>query len=259
MTDRPPEGVPPEPGRPGEEPETPPTQRDHFGDPIPRGTGQAPPEPSQPPAPGYGPGGAYAPPTGQSPPAWQPPPGAPPPPSTAGYPAPGTAYPSPVPGYPPPAAWAAPGPPRFGNYVLASWGSRVAAALLDFLFIVLAFVPSVALFLADLRLAGFILLMLALIWTYFLYAPLFMMRAGERNGQTPGKQILGIRVVRQGGERMDFGWSLLRELIVKGLLIGVVGGFFFSLPVVLDYLWPLWDEQNRALHDMIVSTRVVDA
>jgi len=155
--------------------------------------------------------------------------------------------------------WQPTGPARFGSYILASWGSRVAAALVDFVFIALAFVPSIALFVAHLRVAGAILLALAFIWTYVLYAPVFMMRAGRRNGQTPGKQILGIRVVRQGGERMDFGWSLLRELIVKGLLIGMIGSFFLSIPIVLDYLWPLWDEQNRALHDMIVSTRVVDA
>ena len=28
-------------------------------------------------------------------------------------------------------------------------------------------------------------------------------------------------------------------------------------PRSLDILWPLWDEENRALHDFIVSTRVV--
>jgi uncharacterized RDD family membrane protein YckC len=243
-------------------------QRDPSSNRIPPGNG-AEGRPSQLPSTGYGPGGAYAPPAGQPPPAWQPPPppGAPPPappapgsaPPPAGYPPAATGYPPPAAtGYPPPADWPAPGPPRFGNYILATWLSRVAAALLDVLFILLAFVPSVALFSAHARVAGVILLLLALIWTYFLYAPVFMMRAGERNGQTPGKQILGIRVVRQDGEPMDFGWSLLRELIVKGLLIGVLGGFFLSLPILLDCLWPLWDEQNRALHDMIVSTRVVD-
>jgi uncharacterized RDD family membrane protein YckC len=286
VTDRPPEGVPVEPARPCEEGRDTPggeEERDtpRGEGPIPRGAGHTQPEPSLPPAPAYGPGGAYAPPTGQAPPAWQPPPGQPPsaqppppappppagyppppagyPPPPAGYPPPPPAYPPPAPAYPPLAARQPPGPARFGSYILASWGSRAAAALVDFLVMVLAFVPSIALFVVHARVGGAILLVLALIWTYFLYAPLFMMRSGARNGQTPGKQMLGIRVVRQGGEKMDFGWSLLRELIVKGLLIGVLGGFFLSLPIVLDCLWPLWDEQNRALHDMIVSTRVVNA
>jgi uncharacterized RDD family membrane protein YckC len=131
--------------------------------------------------------------------------------------------------------------------------------LLDSIFVVLAFVPGIVVVAEGGRGAGVILLLLAFIWAMFLYAPLFMMRAGDRNGQTPGKQILQIRVVRQGGETMDFGWSLLRELIVKGLLIGMIGSLFLSIPILLDYLWPLWDEQNRALHDMVVSTRVVEA
>ena len=47
--------------------------------------------------------------------------------------------------------------------------------------------------------------------------------------------------------------------MIKYLLFGVVGGFFLAIPTLLDYLWPLWDEQNRALHDMLASSRVVQA
>jgi hypothetical protein len=28
---------------------------------------------------------------------------------------------------------------------------------------------------------------------------------------------------------------------------------------LLDVLWPLWDDQDRALHDMVVSTHVIRA
>ena len=31
------------------------------------------------------------------------------------------------------------------------------------------------------------------------------------------------------------------------------------IPWFLNYFWPLWDDQNRALHDMVVSTHVVQA
>ncbi len=86
-----------------------------------------------------------------------------------------------------------------------------------------------------------------------------MMRGGEHNGQTPGKQIVGIRVVREGREPFGYGYALLRELVVKGLLIGTVGSLSLYIPVLLDYLWPLWDEENRALRDMVASTRVVEA
>jgi uncharacterized RDD family membrane protein YckC len=89
------------------------------------------------------------------------------------------------------------------------------------------------------------------------YAPLLMGRQGAHNGQTWGKQIVGIRVVRDSGQPVDIGFAFLREFVVKGLLFWFVGSFFFFIPTLLDYLWPLWDDQNRALHDMVVSTHVV--
>jgi uncharacterized RDD family membrane protein YckC len=40
-------------------------------------------------------------------------------------------------------------------------------------------------------------------------------------------------------------------------------GFLFwtTLGIVslIDVLWPLWDEENRALHDFVVNTRVIRA
>ena len=47
--------------------------------------------------------------------------------------------------------------------------------------------------------------------------------------------------------------------MIKQLLFGFVGGFFFSIPTIVDYLWPLWDDQNRALHDMLRQDHVVSA
>jgi uncharacterized RDD family membrane protein YckC len=91
-----------------------------------------------------------------------------------------------------------------------------------------------------------------------LYAPLLMARGGAANGQTWGKQIVGIRVVRDKGGDVDFGYAFLREVVVEWLLFGVIGGSFV-IPTLLDWLWPLWDDENRALHDMIVSSHVVRA
>jgi uncharacterized RDD family membrane protein YckC len=91
------------------------------------------------------------------------------------------------------------------------------------------------------------------------YAPVLMGRQGAHNGQTWGKQIVGIRVVRDSGQPVDIGFGFLREVVVKGLLFAFVGSFFFSIPTLIDYLWPLWDDQNRALHDMVVTTHVVKA
>ena len=45
---------------------------------------------------------------------------------------------------------------------------------------------------------------------------------------------------------------------MRWLLIGFIGGLFF-IPPLLDLLWPIWDESNRALHDMVVNSHVVRA
>ena len=92
----------------------------------------------------------------------------------------------------------------------------------------------------------------------FLYAPLTDAREGAHNGQTWGKQLLGIRVVRDNGEPFDFGYAALREVVVKGLLFGIASSIIPIIPWLLDVLWPLWDDENRALHDMIVSTHVIE-
>jgi uncharacterized RDD family membrane protein YckC len=155
----------------------------------------------------------------------------------------------------------------FAGQELASWGSRVGATLLDGVVLIAA---AIVLFLpggilagvTDGGAAGIILLVLgglAYIVVAFLYASYFMQRPGEGNGQTLGKQWVSIRVVRDTGEPFSWGSALVREVAVKQLLFQWVGGFFFGIPWLLDVLWPLWDDQNRALHDMIVSTHVVKA
>jgi uncharacterized RDD family membrane protein YckC len=168
----------------------------------------------------------------------------------------------------PPGGWQQPvGPPAFQPVPgqLASWGSRVGAALLDGLIVVVAIAVLVALIVGAaavnnvLGIVVGVILGLAIAALYVAYGAYFMARSGPRNGQTPGKQAVGIRVVRDNGKPFDFGNGLLREFVVKILLFGWVGGFFFSIPPLLDVLWPLWDDQNRALHDMIVSTHVIRA
>jgi len=69
---------------------------------------------------------------------------------------------------------------------------------------------------------------------------------------------MGIRVVRADGRPTDFWWSALRESVLKTLVFGgLASGATFGLAWLADVLWPLWDDQNRALHDIIVDSRVV--
>lgn len=85
------------------------------------------------------------------------------------------------------------------------------------------------------------------------YAPFFM---AAWRGATPGKRLVGIRVVRADGADVSLGTAFLREPLVKGLLINVIAGSFIFASL-LSYLWPLWDRECRAGHDFIARTRVV--
>jgi len=62
-------------------------------------------------------------------------------------------------------------------------------------------------------------------------------------GQTPGKRLMGVRVVRADGERLRFGNALRRELA------NVISGILF-----LSYLWILFDNRRRGFHDKLAGT-----
>jgi uncharacterized RDD family membrane protein YckC len=89
----------------------------------------------------------------------------------------------------------------------------------------------------------------------FLYAPLLMARGADRNGQTLGKQAMGIRVVRERLAPMDVPVGLLREALGKQILGVLTAGIY----LLVDFLWPLFDSERQALHDKIAQTWVVRA
>lgn len=80
-----------------------------------------------------------------------------------------------------------------------------------------------------------------------------------RRGQTPGKRLLGIRVMRADGTRSDWGWTFLREFVIKLLLFDTLGKFILGgLPLLVDLVWAFWDKDRQTLHDKIMKTAVVD-
>jgi uncharacterized RDD family membrane protein YckC len=179
--------------------------------------------------------------------------------------APPTAPPAPEapPGYvgsAPPGGWEQPiaQQPGWVGAPLAGWWSRAGAYLLDSIFTGIVSWVGLGLLIGGSEVIGVILFLVGLVVAFF-YFPLTMMREGEHNGKSLGKQILGIRVARDDGQSVTFGWALLRQFVVIYLLFQVVGGFLFGIPWLIDVLWPLWDDQNRALHDMIVKSHVFRA
>ena len=80
-----------------------------------------------------------------------------------------------------------------------------------------------------------------------------------RRGQTPGKQLVGIRVIKANGEPSGWGYTFVREFIIKGLLGGLLSSITGGVYWVIDHLWPLWDGNRQALHDKMMSTLVVES
>jgi uncharacterized RDD family membrane protein YckC len=180
--------------------------------------------------------------------------------------------PQPYGGPVPPGGWQQPirSPHPPGSFTLAGWWSRAGAYLVDSLIVTIPALIVLGLLGAGIFAAGgddsvaaligaFILMVIVFMVIAFIYAPVLMMRGGARNGQTWGKQLLGIRVIRTDGEPFTFGSAALREVVFKMLAVGIASTIIPFIPWFLDYFWPLWDDQNRALHDMAASTRVVEA
>jgi len=84
------------------------------------------------------------------------------------------------------------------------------------------------------------------------YYWLTMCRRGERNGQTLGKQAVGLRVIRTDGKPIGPGTVLLLEVLLKFIV-----GWMTVIGWLIDGLWPLGDRQNRAIHDLAAGTQVL--
>ena len=91
-----------------------------------------------------------------------------------------------------------------------------------------------------------------------------------QRGRSPAKQILGIHVVREGGERAGLGRMLLRDLVIRGIgmyaLMWVPGtiaplAFFWVVLGIFAVaaLWCAWDANQQCLWDKAVRTYVVRA
>ena len=106
------------------------------------------------------------------------------------------------------------------------------------------------------RLGGFLLDSI-LFWLTLVVGWIVWSAIVAERGQTPGKQLLGMYVMREDGSRAGGWYTILREWVVYGLLFaGLLGAFTSGLSVVVGGLWCLWDRERQCLWDKVSSTYV---
>ena len=134
-------------------------------------------------------------------------------------------------GAPPPAYGAQP----FGGAQLADWGTRVVGALIDGVIIAVAYFVLSAVSSPLGRLAQLV----AFVGFGYLVGT---------TGQTPGKQVMKIKVLREAdGQLLGAGAGIGRAFL----------HILDSLSCLVGYLWPLWDAKKQTFADKIIKSVVV--
>ena len=69
----------------------------------------------------------------------------------------------------------------------------------------------------------------------------------DNDGATPGKKLLGIKIIKSNGEKIRFSNAIIRY----------IGTFISAFTILIGYLWIIWDKKKQALHDKIAGTLVI--
>jgi uncharacterized RDD family membrane protein YckC len=97
---------------------------------------------------------------------------------------------------------------------------------------------------------------IAIIFAYLIFAAAwfgyYVYFNGGEKGQTLGKMAMGIATRDESGRApLGYGRAALRWLVIIGLDVLCV------IPLIIDYLSPLWDTRRQAWHDTAAHSVVV--
>ncbi|HAX73022.1 MAG TPA: RDD family protein [Firmicutes bacterium] len=96
-----------------------------------------------------------------------------------------------------------------------------------------------------------IMLQLFYVCIYFIYLPIRM------NGQTLGKKVFKIKEVTQGEGELIVSDYFKRDVLLKFLLMTMTGGLVLVLNVILFSYQLVKKQELKALHDIIMKTKVM--
>lgn len=128
------------------------------------------------------------------------------------------------------------------TYELASVSSRLIAMIIDevILLVLSIFIGTLTIGLPD-----WAALVIGFTLNFFFHWYFWT----RRNGQTPGKYIVNIKVIKTDGSPISDMDCLMR----------VIGYMFSGLALGLGYLWAVFDPNAQTWHDKIAHTYVVKA
>ncbi len=185
-------------------------------------------------------------------------------------PAPGGAFAAPSPYSPPNPFVTAAGATRADEQlVLAGRGRRLGAVLLDGLLFFFVCLPGFAWLISSFgglqhdsmdhaspvetltRLAAPLLLVLVPLLVLLVYQTWLL----SARGQTIGKRLLGIRIVRMNGENPGF----MHAVMLRSFVMQLLGAIPFVGPIIsiVDPLL-IFRADRRCLHDLLADTQVVE-
>jgi len=149
-----------------------------------------------------------------------------------------------------------------GALELAERGTRLAAVILDALIFgsvgLVAAIAIPALLMARRGHAGTALGvgLIGLMGAWFLVVSIWNAVWVHRYGQTIGKRIMKIRVVRSNGERATFARIFFLRNVVLGLAGAVpfIGGFISLADILM-----IFRDSRQCLHDQLADTLVIRA
>ena len=124
------------------------------------------------------------------------------------------------------------------KYELASIGNRFMAIVIDG--IILAIITGLLVG-AGREAGGAASFVVGLVYYWF-----FLTR---QDGQTPGKRLLKVRVVKTTGEPLTF----------TDVLVRFAGYYINSFVFGLGWIWAFFDSENQGWHDKLAKTYVVSA
>lgn len=149
-----------------------------------------------------------------------------------------------------PISWQAPeaepGPAQGVEF--AGFGARLVAYIIDSL--ILSVVAGVLIVVGLAVGREIAILGVPLILAAFVFSLLYFPYYWQKSGQTPGKKMMGIKVVRDAdGGTLTWGTAIIR----------MVGYWVSGLVFYLGYIWVFIDKRKRGWHDLIASTVVIKA